>query len=185
MRWFVVAIVVSSALSFSAQNYQPLSPHIGLYIGYSIIDEPLRNHQRYHPWLVMFRLHWPISKNKRVSVYVEPQFNLANMQSGGPYTEWEGGLNAGLRYAIPVGGRSLLYGALGTGPHYLSAETGQQANGFIFSDNFTLGIVHEVAPMWQWEGALRFRHLSNAGLQSPNLGLDNWFLITGAAKKWK
>lgn len=168
-----------------AQEWQPLGPHIGLYVGYSFVDEQLDNNQAYHPWLVLLQVQVPVNKNKRLSVVVEPQFNLATLAPDSrQYNEFEAGVNAGIRYAQPIGQRSFVYGTISAGPHFITARTRQQANGFIFSDNFSLGFGHQVAPQWQWQGALRFRHLSNAGLQSPNLGLDNWFVVSGISRQW-
>ncbi len=182
----VVLLWVALSLGLQAQDWRPLGPHVGLYVGYSFIDEQLENNGRYHPWLVMLQIQVPLSKNDRLSLFLEPQFNFATLEPApSRYDEYEAGVNLGFRYAQPIGERTFAYGAISAGPHFITAMTRQQADGFIFSDNFTLGVGHQVAPNWQWQGAIRFRHLSNAGLQEPNLGLDNWFIVSGFSRQWQ
>lgn len=181
MRWLLLFLLLSSRLA--AQDWNPIGKSIGLYIGYSFVDESLRDQQRYHPLLIMVQYHLPINRNKKLAMYIEPQFNLATLsRTNVRYDEWEAGVNLGLRYHVPVGERGAAWAGIAAGPHWLTAETGQQASGFIFSDNFSAGYTHQVAQQWNWSGQLRFRHLSNAGFKEPNIGLDNWFVITGISR---
>ena len=69
--------------------------------------------------------------------------------------------------------------AIGTGPHYLSLESDIQAKGFIFSDNFEVAFYQKLKSRLGFSIKMRFRHLSNAGLKEPNIGIDNFFLMLG------
>jgi hypothetical protein len=72
---------------------------------------------------------------------------------------------------------------MGTGPHFISLRTSRQARGFIFSDNLELGLIYPVSNLHlDFNVKARYRHISNAGLEDPNVGIDNLFLVLGITK---
>ena len=76
---------------------------------------------------------------------------------------------------------------LGSGPHYINAQTQRQAKGFIFSDNLAAGIRLPLPAHLAGEFNIqyRLRHISNAGLKSPNGGINNGFLVVGFTRALK
>ena len=115
-----------------------------------------------------------------VGWYLEPQVNP--VRTPRPW-DIEFGVNLGLRNYIRVNEGLYLYQMLGTGPHYISADVKRQANGFIFSDNFAIGAFTKVSPKRLFLNIqFRWRHLSNAGLEKPNSGIDTWNLLLGLSR---
>ena len=72
---------------------------------------------------------------------------------------------------------------LGSGPHYLGFDSAIQKKGFIFSDNFFLNFSQSISHDLWIDYEVRFRHISNAGIAEPNIGIDNFFLGIGFNKK--
>ncbi len=133
-------------------------------------------------------------KNHIFFFHLEPQWNLVKLkhqptlpdESGsnafiGKIFQWETGLNGGFSYKYFFGDYDLLLG-IGAGPHYISLDSRKQAGGFIFSDNFFAGLGRKVNEDWNVNVQFRFRHLSNAGLKAPNLGIDNLIILAGISK---
>jgi opacity protein-like surface antigen len=65
------------------------------------------------------------------------------------------------------------------GPHYISVVTQKQANGFIFSDMIGAGFSFFMTKNTMVSSEYRWRHLSNADLKNPNLGINNNFGLIG------
>ncbi len=154
-------------------------------IGYSVIHEKLPEGYNYTPLFVTARFPLYQFKSKKKSfftAFVEPQFVLNNPPT--PFsTTFEFGANLGVNYFIPFREKNGLAFALSAGPHYLSLETSIQAKGFIFSDNIEVGYYQQLGKQFGVSLKSRFRHISNAGFLSPNIGIDNLFLMVGFT--WK
>ncbi len=147
-------------------------------IGIPIIQEQLPENYSYNP--LFFTARFPIFKKseKRLQFYIEPQAAITappdNISSA-----FEFGSNLGIQYDVWQGKRQTIRAAIGVGPHYTSLETAIQHKGFLFSDNIELGFYQQVQEYWGIQIKGRFRHLSNANLQQPNKGLDNFFVMLG------
>jgi hypothetical protein len=165
-------LLLSSAIGQS-------SPTLGLAFGYSYVQEQLPEGNPYQPYLIMARYTVYLSKSGKKGkpgLIVEPQVNPVSLGKGGSTIEL--GLNAGITYGWDLG-RSHLYGGISAGPHYTGVRTSLQARGFIFSDNFFVGLRSPLRKNIQLDLQARFRHLSNAGIQSPNKGIDNFLVVIG------
>ena len=100
-----------------------------------------------------------------------------------PQSDWEFGLNFGFMYQQTLFRTLKLTVALGTGPHYITLNTSRQDHGFIFSDNLELGLLYPISKSGiDFNLKVRYRHISNAGLQAPNVGIDNLFFVMGITK---
>lgn len=116
--------------------------------------------------------------------YAEPQFNFVKAGStpDGSF-DYEFGLNLGIRNYVKINEGFYFYQMLGSGPHYISAEVGRQANGFIFSDNLALGMFLRLTRKNLF---LNFqyvqRHISNAGLKAPNGGVNSCNFVIGLSR---
>lgn len=159
---------------------------LGFYVGYGFGENT--SDTRYRPIHVAgnFSIWINTSKNNpesksRYGVYVEPQINpvLTNRP-----VDVEFGINAGFRYYFLASESSILYGMIGSGPHFITAEVNRQAKGFIFSDNAAIGLYQYIDSKnnlflnFQY----RFRHISNAGLKNPNGGINNSNFLIGISK---
>jgi hypothetical protein len=115
--------------------------------------------------------------------YAEPQFNFVN----GDYTpkggiDYEFGLNLGIRNYVKIKEGFYFYQMLGSGPHYVSAEIGRQASGFIFSDNLALGTFLRLGGYLFLNVQYVQRHISNAGLKAPNGGVNSYNFVIGLSR---
>jgi hypothetical protein len=112
-----------------------------------------------------------------VGWYLEPQVNPVRTKR--PW-DIEVGTNAGIRSYLRVNDGFYFYQMIGSGPHFITADVKRQANGFIFSDNAALGIFKSLKkkPLFL-NVQMRWRHLSNAGIQRPNSGIDTWNVLVG------
>lgn len=160
---------------------------IGAGYSYPVYSELLPETVEYRANLVrLYGSYAPFYHNfwRRLSFYAEPQFAQVNLR---PQDERElqtsridVGLNVGIRFDWLTLEKVWGYVFIGAGPHYMNTETALQADGFIFSDNIGLGFfipIPETKLDIGIEG--RFRHMSNAGLDRPNGGIDNAFVGIG------
>lgn len=150
-------------------------------IGYSVIDEQLPEGTTYDPVILLG--NYPIWSRKRLSIYAEGQltkaYSLLNFR-----TDLEFGINMGLSFYVIQTPNLSVNAAMGSGPHFITVETGRQSNGFIFSDNFELGTEYELRSVnTTLLLKLRYRHISNAGLKEPNGGIDNFFVLAGLTSR--
>ena len=151
----------------------------------SIIHEKLPEGYNYTPlfFTARFRVYqFKSAKKSHFKVFAEPQFVLNNAPTPFP-TTYEFGVNLGFQYWLPLSDKNALSFSIGAGPHYLSLETSIQASGFIFSDNFEIGYYQMLGERLGLSIKPRFRHISNAGFLSPNIWIDNLFLMLGVF--WK
>lgn len=171
-----------------AQNHRPLNrlPTIGLLIDYPIVEEilPESIDNGYKPVLIQANLRFPLIKNNglhQATLYVQPQFNPVLPITGYDKFLFETGVNLGIAYEYYIPQKAILFIGGSIGPHYINIETNLQANGFIFSDNLFAGVHQIVGQNWMLTYQAKFRHISNAGLQSPNGGIDNFFAGVGVS----
>jgi hypothetical protein len=76
-----------------------------------------------------------------------------------------------------------LYLILGTGPHYLYEKLNRQSKGLIFSDNLGVGTNINLNENYILDFRFALRHLSNAGIKLPNVGIENKILLVGIKRK--
>ncbi len=108
----------------------------------------------------------------------QAQVNSSRFKRAALSTEYssgyECGLNLGLLLRTYLGSSRLSAYLLGSiGPHYISAAPAHQARGFIFSDNVFMGLEYRIGHNTFLNARGGYRHISNAGLKNPNLGVDN------------
>ncbi len=156
----------------------------GIHITIPVFNEKLNEGRKYLPFQLSGNLAFKpfLTKGKsRLTTYLEPQLVWVTY-SPAYENDFEIGMNAGLLYQFDLNEKIALSTSASSGPHYISAESSQQAGGFIFSDNFTLGIKYEIHSGTYFGTSGRFRHISNANLKKPNKGIDTWFMMVGIHK---
>jgi len=144
---------------------------------YSVKDDLLPEGFAYSP--VLFLGQYQFARLGPFDAYLEGQFAGVTTFDGRE-GDYEFGFNLGIRYQRPLLQDLHFTASLGSGPYWVTVDTGRQADGFIFSDNLDMGLSYhlpETRTQFQLRG--RYRHISNAGLQEPNGGIDNFFLIFG------
>jgi lipid A 3-O-deacylase len=110
-----------------------------------------------------------------LSVFLEPQFNPVFS----PQTDFELGIGVGIQYMYPVMDKLSIYVLGSVGPHYISVVTRQQANGFIFADTVGAGLYYYLTKDSAVNVGYRLRHISNANLAEPNMGINTNFGVIG------
>ena len=187
-RISLAAVIAGLILFFSlvceAQKTTEWGAHLGIPFGHERLHEGLK----YKPWqLLLYHKLADLKPRKpgRFIMALEPQLVWVHF-SPKAKKEWEAGANLVFEYRWPLGSQAMVYAAIGSGPPFISVHTTQQARGFIFSDNFTAGFSHRIGKGNTWlDLKCRFRHISNAGLKEPNLGIDSWFAIAGLRWSWE
>lgn len=137
----------------------------------------------YEPVLLIWHIgsdlknFFPVLENHKgtLSAYLEPQFNPVFERE----TDIEFGIGIGLKYMYPLTDVVSLYIHGSVGPHYISVDTSDQTNGFIFSDTIGAGLSFFLTRESAVNVGYRFRHMSNAGIEKPNGGIDNHFCTIG------
>ena len=119
-----------------------------------------------------------------LDLLVQPQYNLTKFRHidniANEINGYEFGVNAGVLIRRVLLGEVLyLYGLISSGPHYVSGTPERQADGFIFSDNFLLGLNVKLLENLFFDFRSGFRHISNAGLNHPNGGVNDLVLSGG------
>ena len=109
------------------------------------------------------------------SVYLEPQINPVFERE----TDLEFGIGVGLKYLHPVTEKISAYIFGSVGPHYITVETRDQANGFIFSNTIGAGFSFFLTEKSSLNLGYRLRHMSNAGTRKPNGGINTHFGTIG------
>jgi len=93
---------------------------------------------------------------------------------------FEFGVSGGVIFSYKLSKEKLnLYLLLSAGPHYSEKSPERQFPGFMFNNNFDIGINYLIKDNLHFDMRTGFRHLSNAALKYPNGGLNNWVLILG------
>lgn len=181
MRLVILLFLFGFALKLDGQHQKS----IGFHLGIPFAHEKLSEGRAYKPYQLLFYYNFKnLLKDRKndLFIYLEPQLVWARFS---PKTkkEFEFGANLGLEYRLNLSEQTAFTAAIGSGPHYISVETKQQAKGFIFSDNFTAGLRRKLGDTgFDLDLKCRFRHVSNANLMKPNKGIDSWFVIVGATK---
>lgn len=139
----------------------------------------------YQPVLLIWHLgidmkkYFPLLEKHRGSLsgFLETQFNPAV----NPDDNFEFGISPGIQYRYPFAEKLAGYLLASIGPHYISLTTARQANGFIFSNTIGGGFYYSLSGNSAITLGYRLRHLSNAGLAEPNLGINTHFITLGYA----
>lgn len=114
----------------------------------------------------IFQLQWLLQLQTGYSIY---RYDSKNPIEKG----MEAGINGGFILSWHDRHKTIsTYIAIHAGPHYISGRIKRQKAGFIFSDNFSLGLLLHLKNNIYLDIRPAFRHLSNAGFGLPNGGIN-------------
>ncbi len=170
-----------AAFTTSAQDSIQHFNSVGTLVGYG---HKFNMDAVYNPIFFESSFSWQLDGKKRkrfLAFSVEPQVNLVKTVEP---LDLEYGINFGLRYYQHLIGGFYLYETVSSGPHYITATLERQAKGFIFSDNLAVGFFKRLRskkPIFLNLQA-SVRHISNAGLKSPNWGVNTLNLLVGLSR---
>ena len=138
--------------------------------------------------ILFFQLqyYWGFLKREKwgLDLLVQPQYNLTKFRHVDKIADeingYEFGVNTGVFIRRMLFEEALyLYVLISSGPHYVSGTPQRQADGFIFSDNFLIGLNVKLLENIYFDFRSGFRHISNAGLNHPNGGVNDLVLSVG------
>ncbi len=153
------------------------------------LREPLK-HTPYYPasfgleFFKSFRRYSPTHAPRRVYAGLLGEPMMSFVRTNQPAVQFEGGATAGVRTLCRLSGRCTVYGAITSGPYFHTADVEQQAPGYLFSDNFNLGLLSHIGrevPLLL-NTQFRYRHLSNGDTRVPNNGINTIHLIVGISR---
>ncbi len=85
----------------------------------------------------------------------------------------EFGISFGLKYRYPLTQKLSGYVLGSAGPHYITVKSTDQANGFIFFNTVGAGFSFSLTEKTALSLEYRFRHISNADTEDPNVGIES------------
>ncbi len=85
----------------------------------------------------------------------------------------EFGISFGVKYRYPLTQKLSGYVLCSVGPHYITVISTDQANGFIFFNTVGAGFSFSLSGKTALGLEYRFRHISNADTQQPNVGVES------------
>lgn len=89
-----------------------------------------------------------------------------------PSSNVEMGLGILLKYAYPLTSKFYPFVEFGTGPYYMTLQTREQSTQFNFIDQAGVGFYYFLRTDLAVNAEFRYRHISNAGIDHPNAGIE-------------
>jgi hypothetical protein len=112
---------------------------------------------------------------------IEPFANLVNK----PDTNAEVGFSLLLKYSRNITARIAPFIEGGAGMIYTTQHTHEQGTQLNFTPQAGIGLQVLLTKRWAMTGGYRYRHLSNAGIDEDNVGLDHHFGLLGVSYFFK
>jgi hypothetical protein len=140
----------------------------------------------YHIYFFQAQYYYSLIRKPswNLEILMQPQYNITRYRAVDNMPDISNGYEFGLNAAILIRkylaeNHFSLYAFLGSGPHYVSGTPERQSSGFIFSDNFFIGLDIQLINNLYLDIRPGFRHISNLGLQNPNGGLHSFVFSSG------
>ena len=113
-----------------------------------------------------------------IDLLLQPQYNktrfIQHVGDTALIEGYEAGINVGFLFRKNfLNDRISLYLLASIGPHYVSGTPDRQVSGFIFSDNFDLGLQIELDEKLYLDIRPGIRHISNGSTRHPNGGVND------------
>lgn len=176
-RLLIIFAFCFSTHSLIAQDQSYINQkYIGVFLQYGISYYDLPEEDNYQPLLIGAIYHLPFYQTQNgfnIGADIMPHIGITPF-NGKTYFEF--GTNVQFNFNFQLAENHLFSMKVGAGPHFVNVDTERQAKGFIFSDNFAFSYRARLNDREQLGITTGFRHISNAGLQQPNLGIDNIML---------
>ena len=183
----LVLFVVSPVWSGAGSTVPEEKPHkwlreVGLLTGYGTASLGRGDDYEIIPILPQFgfdinplarKLH--INPRGTIEGVVEPLMNVVIS----PDTNAEVGCSFLLKYADHITSRIAPYIEGGFGIIYTTQHTRKQGTQYNFLSQVGVGLQFFLNKKFALTGGYRFRHMSNAGIDSPNRGINHHFALLG------
>lgn len=190
VRILVILVFSSPVISWANQpDTHPFNSAIGLTVGYGTQDFGLLHlGVQYYYKVIIHQIHYsvPILKYEklRTDALIGIQYNITEYYKSFdctvPLYSHEHGFNIGSITSYQVGNNiKNVYVLVSLAGLFINNAPDRQSNGFIFSDNIGIGITIHMINNIDISPQFGFRHISNAGIKSPNGGIHNWVISIG------
>jgi lipid A 3-O-deacylase len=103
-----------------------------------------------------------------LELMVEPFIGMISS----PEANVEFGVPVSLKYGFPLMEKLFPYVQVGMGPYYMSQHTYEQGGQFNLISLGGGGLIYFFQEHWALDAGYRWRHISNAGIEEPNAGID-------------
>ncbi len=161
---------------------------VGILVEYGSPYYYLPEGPRYYVVLTGATFTFPLFKARKffnLSLSLFPHYGFVWVDSNDENFEF--GLNVRLGANFSLSPNDVLSLKIASGPHYFTAETEKQAQGFIFSDYFLITYDRRIF-IGNTSMGLNFefgyRHISNAGTKEPNRSISNFIFGFGVNYVW-
>jgi len=199
-KTFLFLIIFISSISVYSQNKFFNNDKTKLGFDFGVGSQRINNNSlkldllnvkyTYNLYLFQFQYYYSLYDKEKLSIesLIQPQYNFAKYtlhdDSEEILTAHEAGINIGFLIRKKFRKDFSLYFLISSGPHYVSGVPHRQSSGFIFSDNFNFGINIKASENIYLDIRPGFRHISNAGIQNPNGGVNNLILNVGVVSSF-
>jgi len=96
-----------------------------------------------------------------------------------PENDYEAGISFLFKYGFPLNNKLTPYLKVGTGPMFLGIDTKEQGSESNFVDSAAMGFSWFLKEDVSLDCEYRFRHVSNAGFDEPNKGIETNSVYVG------
>lgn len=182
-------VLILGSLPLFAQTNQNNDLSLAFNLGYGD-QTKLAIDYRHYTHHVQAEIHYAFFKKEQfdISFLGMPHFiltDVAEIDAQPKLTRgYEFGINGGFMFRWKLWQEAFnLYFLISSGPHFVSHAPERQSTGYIFSDNFFVGIQIKLAPKLYFDFRPGFRHISNAELQFPNGGVNSIIYNAGVVYK--
>lgn len=184
---FIFHFLLSSLSAYAQEDllFSGAKHRVGFQIGRATAYQLKRTYE-YDATLYQIQYFRSIAstKNLGIDLLAQPQFNLTKYRYTSTWPSASKDIELGINIGIVLRANLFsdflgLYAAGSIGPHYLSGAPKRQARGFIFSDNVFVGMNIKVIQNFYFDLRVGLRHISNAGLLTPNAGINNFIFSLG------
>lgn len=184
----ITVILLSMHTSLLAQDKDSLNDakhRIGFITGFGNQNN-LNVKYKYEVIFFQFQYYYAFLPKKPwdVDILFQPQYNVMKFRYNDTVSTLTNGFEFGLNVGVLIRKNIYkdyikMYACVSAGPHYVSGTPKRQTAGFIFSDNFFVGLNIKLSRKSYFDLRSGFRHISNAGLKDPNRGINNLVLSGG------
>lgn len=184
----IISLLLPASLPAQEGNIPDNPRHrMGFLVGYGDKYElVLKANYEYKVVLFQIQYYYALLKKDKwgIDMILQPQYNVTKYKYETSDPEYrigfEYGINLGVLFRMNCCGDLLsYYTIISAGPHYISGSIKRQAAGFIFSDNLSIGLNIKLIEDIYLDVRAGYRHLSNANLNQPNIGIDSIILSSG------
>lgn len=190
IAFFAMICLAMPTLSAQDKLFDGSRHKLMLSFGYGFDDNITRHADYYYRvYLITFQYQYNIYQKGTFGIdfLTQAQYNITEYAYDVVWVpEKKGGIEFGVHPGILFRknfweDELSVFASLVIGPHYITGELNRQVSGFIFSDKFILGVDLKLSKKIYMEMNVGFRHISNAGLDLPNDGINNILANVGLA----